>query len=232
MPEPARTWGLAHAAGGFLAGLFATSLVAGLWVGADGGGELDLLGRAVAQVAFWTGLVGSAVLACRRYGTGRLSTDLQLRIVPSDVWVGILAGLVAHRIVLPLVAIVLQPLLGHPDVGAPVRDLIDDTRGPAVVGLFLFVVLGAAVVEELYFRGLVMQALSRWGTAVAMGGSSIFFGVTHIQDGVSGAGLVLVITSLTVLALVLAGLRLRTGRLGAPIVAHATFNLTTLLLVI
>lgn len=230
--RPQARWGLGDAVGGFLVGLLATTLVAGAWLSATGDDRLDLAGRAVSQLAFWVGLAGAAVLATRLKGSKSLGTDFGFSIRWSDVGLGLAAGVLAHQVVLRLVALLLEPVLGDPDVGGPVRELVDETRGPAVIGLFVFVVVGAAVVEELFFRGLLLRALQRrLGTPAAIGISSVVFGATHIQDGLTTAGLVIVIVSLSVLGAVFALLAVRTARLGSAIVAHASFNLLTLLLV-
>ncbi|MFJ7985729.1 lysostaphin resistance A-like protein [Streptomyces sp. NPDC096351] len=48
--------------------------------------------------------------------------------------------------------------------------------------------LNAAVIEELMFRGLALQALERrWGSAVAITVTAVFFGLAHL--GGTGAGL-------------------------------------------
>src|SRR3546814_11865671 len=57
------------------------------------------------------------------------------------------------------------------------------------------VVLVAPVVEELFFRGLLLGTVrERWGTFAAVIGSSVFFGATHFQPlqfaGLTAAGLV------------------------------------------
>jgi uncharacterized protein len=113
-------------------------------------------------------------------------------------------------------------------VSGPVRDLVESAEGVAVVGLFLFVAVGAPAVEELFFRGLVLRALSRrLGTVAAVVGSSVLFGLAHPQD-LPGEALALVMTSLAVLAALFAVLVVKTGRLGPAIVAHAVFNAWTL----
>lgn len=82
------------------------------------------------------------------------------------------------------------------------------------------VVLVAPVVEELFFRGLLLGALRRrWGTGVAVVGSSLVFGVTHFQP--------LQFVALTAAGLMFAGAAVRTGRLAAAIAVHAGFNATT-----
>jgi membrane protease YdiL (CAAX protease family) len=94
--------------------------------------------------------------------------------------------------------------------------------------LVVFVAVGAPVVEELFFRGLLLRALQRRvpdGAAVAV--SAVLFGVAHVQDLAPGA-LLVVIVSLVALGAVLATLAVRTGRLGPGMWTHAAFNASTL----
>lgn len=221
---PVRRWGLADAALGMVVGLCLSSIFASAWLGLTGDRELGLGGRAVTQLGLWIGLVGAAVLAARRKGSGRVADDFGFRARWSDVGTGVAAALAAQVVVLPLVALLLIPLLGRPEVSGPVEDLVSDARGPAFAGLVLTAVIGAPIVEELFFRGLLLRALEgRFGTGWGVAGSSVLFGLFHPND-LSAAGVVLVMVSLAALAALLAMLVVRTGRLGPAILAHAAFN--------
>lgn len=222
-------WGLGDAAGGYLIGLVVSGLVASIWLGATGDDELDLLGKAVSQMGLWVGLLGAPVAAARWKGSGSLAQDFRLRWAKRDLWLGPLIGVLCHVVVLPLVALVLWPLLGRPETEGPVLELLDEASGLRVLGLVCFTVIGAPFVEELFFRGLLMRSLERrWGTIVAVVVSSCLFGVTHLQD-LDADALILVMVSLAVLGTVLAVITLRTQRLGTAILAHATFNAVTLI---
>ena len=209
---------------GMLLGLCLSSLFASGWLAATGDDELGLGGRAVSQLGLWTGLVGVVVLAARRKGSGRVADDFGLRARWSDVGLGLGAAVGAQVLLIPLIALVLSPLLGQPEVSGPVQDLVDEARGPAFLALVLTAAVGAPVVEELFFRGLLLRSLEhRFGTGWAVAGSSVLFGLAHPND-LSAAGMALVMISLAALAAVLGLLVVRTGRLGAAIVAHAAFN--------
>ncbi|HVL28833.1 MAG TPA: CPBP family intramembrane glutamic endopeptidase [Acidimicrobiales bacterium] len=222
-------WGLGEAVLGFVAGLLLSGLLASAWLGANPGEDgLGLGGQALASLGLWAGLVGAVVYSARRKGSGSVRADFGLEGRPVDLAVGAAAGVGAQVVLVPVVALLLRPLLGEPDVSGPVRDLVESAEGVAVVGLFLFVAVGAPAVEELFFRGLVLRALSRrLGTVAAVVGSSVLFGLAHPQD-LPGEALALVMTSLAVLAALFAVLVVKTGRLGPAIVAHAVFNAWTL----
>jgi membrane protease YdiL (CAAX protease family) len=88
--------------------------------------------------------------------------------------------------------------------------------------LFLFLAIGAPIVEELFFRGLLMRAIDhRYGAVAAVAGSSVVFGLAHFEP--------LQLPALILFGIVLAILAQRSGRLGPGIIAHATFNAATVL---
>ena len=88
----------------------------------------------------------------------------------------------------------------------------------------LIVVIGAPIVEELMYRGLLQgAAVRRLNDAVAVVVVAAFFALIHFRW--------VELPGLFVFGLVLGVCALRTGRLGMSIVAHMAFNATGLLLV-
>ena len=180
--------------------------------------DLPLWAVAILQLPLWLGLAGAAVLASRWRGTGSLDHDFGLRVRGSDVPIGLACGLGAQLVVLPL----LVPLYRLFDVdtdglGEQARSLADRADGLGVVLLLLIVVVGAPLFEELFYRGLLLRSLERrmrplWALLV----SSVVFGVVHFQ--------LLELPALTAFGLVAGWLAQRSGRLGAPIFAHVSFN--------
>ena len=227
-PRPPR-WGL----GDFLVGVFGgyalASLVAAIWYAVSGDDELNLAGQAVSQMGLWTGMVGAAVVASHRKGAGTLAEDFGFRGKWSDIGLGLVVALAVQLLVLPGIAYLLRPLLGEPEVSGPVQDLLDKSQGLAFAGLILSVAVGAPIVEELFFRGLLLRSLQRrlpdWAAVVL---SAVAFGIAH-GSALPVDAVVLVMVSLTVFGAILAVMAIRTGRLGPSIVTHAVFNLFTLL---
>ena len=227
--SPPPRWGL----GDFLVGVFGgyalASLIASLWAAVSGDDELSLAGQAFSQIGLWTGMVAATLVASRRKGAGTLREDFGFRGKWSDIGLGLAVAVAVQLLVLPGIAYLLRPLLGEPEVSGPVQDLLDKSQGPAFAGLILTVVIGAPVVEELFFRGLLLRSLQRrlpdWA-AVAV--SAVAFGVAHLS-ALPVDAVLLVMISLTVFGAILAVMALRTGRLGPGIAAHAAFNLFTLL---
>lgn len=224
---PPPRWGLGDFLFGVVAGLSLSSLFAALWLAVWGDKDLNLAGQAFSQVGLWTGMVGAVVLASRRKGAGNLGDDFGFRARWVDLGLGAAVAVAVQLLVLPLVGLLLRPLLGRPEVSGPVQDLLNKARGPAFIGLLATVVVGAPLVEELFFRGLLLRSLQRrMPDAAAIAVASSVFGLAHASTMPADA-VILVMVSLTVFGAVLNLLAVRTGRLGPGILAHATFNLFT-----
>lgn len=201
----------------FAIGLSSVSAAIAIAQGADEDGIVVLL---ASQVGFWTGLVTTTVLAVRwRVGT-RIGPVLGLRLERRDVVVGLPLGLAAQLVVVPLLYLPLQYLVDDLDVDGPARDLLDRATGAGLLALAVSVVVVAPLVEELFFRGLLLRSMeARWGPRVAWIGSSVVFGATHFQ--------LLQFPALALAGALFAGLALRFGRLGPAVLAHVGFNLAT-----
>lgn len=224
-------WGLGEAVAGLLVGYFVSSVLAGIWLGVTGEEDLSLGGQAFSQLGLWAGLLGAPLYAARRKGSG-LEKDFGYAVRPIDGLFGLVLGMGTQYVVVPLVAIILSPLLGDPDVSQPARELTEGATGARLVLLVLAIVVITPIVEELYFRGLLLRALQRrWGTVWAVVLSSVVFGLVHLNQP-NVEALVLAMISLSAFAVLLALVTLRTGRLGAAIIGHAIFNGWTLVLIL
>lgn len=152
------------------------------------------------------------------------------RAVASGSWLRF--GAAALIIILPLVAasslgwVKLLRMLGLPDEP---QDLIAIFGGVDSVLVFVAMLVVACVLapinEELIFRGLIFRyCRQRFGRGFALGVSSVLFGAMHgnwagfVPLAVLGAGLALAYE--------------QTGDIRVPIVAHALFNLNTILVIL
>jgi membrane protease YdiL (CAAX protease family) len=221
-------WGLGYALAGAFIGLVLSNVLASAWLAAHPGVEdLSLGGIALAQIGLWVGLVGAPLLASRWHGSGRPVEDFGLRGRTVDLLTGTVVGVLSQVVLVPTIAFLMRPLVGRPDVSGPVEELIESGTGLSLAILVLSVTVAAPLVEELFFRGLVLLSIQRrLGIVWAVVLSSVLFGLAHPQD-LPPAGLVLVMVSLAVFGVVLAVLTVRTRRLGPAIVAHAVFNAWT-----
>jgi membrane protease YdiL (CAAX protease family) len=198
-----------------------SNLVALAWLGATGHdtGVGVLLAFDAGQ---WAGLVGAVHLATTRKGSGSVVEDFGLRIRLSDAPLGLAVGAVSQFALVPLLYLPLRLLA--PDrareLSKPAKQLFDGVHGAQLALLVLLVVIGAPIVEELFFRGLLLRALRRrYGPVPAIALSAALFGLAHFEP--------LQTIALAAFGAVLGWLAERSGRLGPGIFAHCAFNLAT-----
>lgn len=189
--------------------------------GSDGEDPKLTLGLLVFSSLFlWVFLAGVPIVATRLKGNGPVE-DLGLRFRPADVG-GLALGVALQAIAVPALYWPIFRLtdLGDRDVSSSARELTSSATGAGVVVLVLIVCVGAPVVEELFYRGLLLRALQRrWGAGVAMVGSTVVFAVSHLQG--------IELPALLLFGAVAAWLAVRTGRLGPSILCHVGFNAWT-----
>lgn len=224
---PPVRWGMGDAVAGNAASLVLSVIAVGIALGIAGGAgettdDLPLWSTAVLQVPLWLGLFGTVWLACRRKGSGSLRRDFGLEMRVRDVPIGLVAGFVG-QIGIALIVLPLYDLLGvdTDKVGETAERLADRAvTGPDIVLLLGIVVIGAPIVEELFYRGLWLRSIERRvGSApAALALSSLLFGVIHLQP--------YDIPALTLAGALFGALAVRYGRLGPAIWAHLAFNLT------
>jgi membrane protease YdiL (CAAX protease family) len=205
-------------------GIVVSSIVGGLVLGiagADTSDDLALWALGLLQIPLWVGLAGVPIWASVKKGTGSLRQDYGLEVRPWDVPVGLVVGFGCQLLFAVAAPPVYRALSLDPDkINSASQELADKAHDPfGVVCLFLMVVVGAAVVEELCYRGLWMRsAIRRLGVVGGIALSSVVFGLVHFE-----------LYALPLLALfgaVLGTLAARSGRLGPAIWAHVAFNLT------
>ena len=201
-------------------GLGAAAARAGVQVA--GGTEPDRLTLeywqfTVMQLPLWLTLAVVTWAIVRRHGLA-LRTALGLSQRWHDVPVGLVCGLAAQFLIIPLVYLPLAPYIESQDIEEPARRIMalaDDATAAVVVVVAVVVV--APFVEELYFRGLLLRALwgrmGRVGTVVL---SAVLFGLAHVQ--------LLQLPALVVFGLVAGTLVVATKRLAPAMWAHVAFN--------
>lgn len=223
------TWGSLALTLGGLAVAFGLSLLLVLpyWLlGRPGGTVAAIL---LSETGLWSGLLATCLLTSRRYGTGRLRADFRVRFRPVDVAIGLGAALVARAVS----AAAITPLIAaHHVVTNPDAALYSIDRLGWLGWLFLGVVtcVGAPFVEELFFRGLLQgQLTERFGPWIAVAFTSVVFGAAHFANDPGFAGVVLAV-SVGSAGVVLGVVRHLSGRLGASMATHVSFNAIALVL--
>ncbi len=215
------TWFAAYVVGAILSSaVFALS-------GAKGSADLGPGWLAAASLAQWAPMVAAIWYVGRRFGVGNLAADFGLAFRPIDL-IGLPLGVITQLVLVRLVYVPLESL--WPDTFAldkieeRARTTYDSAHGSGLVLLVLVVVVGAPIVEELTYRGLLQGAFTRrvsdWIGVVVV---AAWFALVHFQP--------IEIPGLFVVGLVLGVCALRTGRLGLGVVTHLAFNATGLILV-
>jgi CAAX protease family protein len=180
----------------------------------------------VSQLLIWGIFLAGMVLASRRDGTGRFRQDYQVHARSVDV-LGVPIGVLSQLILVPLVYLPLERLwedvFTEERLTENAKDLVNRASGGSMVLLVVMVCIGAPIVEELVYRGLLQGSFAaRINDVPAWLAASALFALVHFRP-VEYPGLL-------VIGLVCGACALVTGRLGMAIACHVGFNVTGLLL--
>ena len=191
-------------------------------------GELTSL--LVADAALWFGLVITCAGVSWRYGTGDLARDFMLRFQGMDVARGLGASVAARVlgavILVPIVVLLQLPVEGNLDEVEEVS-----TGAAGVLVMLLVLLVGAPLIEELFFRGLLQRALeARLAAPAAIAIQAGLFGLAHLSVQ-SGAANVVVFVLTGVAGGVFGAAAWHYHRLGPSILGHSFFNLVPALVI-
>ena len=166
----------------------------------------------------WLALGGWPLIVTRWKGNGP-RIDLGFRLTWSDTGWGVVAGLVGLTFA-ALVALITQAIAG--DFSSAAGDVALELReqGPFWT-LFLFAIMimvGAPIVEEIAFRGLIFNALRKRGVGAVLTIviTAVLFSAFHFEP--------IRFFLLLPIGLVYGWVRWKTGSLGAAMVAHGVNN--------
>jgi membrane protease YdiL (CAAX protease family) len=174
----------------------------------------------------WIPFVGMLMIVSQRWGQGHFQNDFKVRTRWIDL-AGLPLGVASQLLLVPAVYWPLQQIwpdaFSSDEIEQRARELWDKAHGGWIVVLVLVVALGAPIIEELVYRGLILQALqSRLNDWLALVIGSAWFALIHLQP--------VELPGLFAFALVLGICFQRTGRLGMSVFAHIGFNAAGLLL--
>lgn len=166
----------------------------------------------------WVGFAGWPLLVTAWRGNGP-RIDLGLRLTWSDAGWGALGGVLAS-LAAAVGAVITQAVF--PDVTSAAGDaadqLLEGSGRLAIVIFALMIMVGAPIVEELFFRGLFFAALRKRGLGVVWTViiTAVVFAGFHFEP----VRLLILLPS----GLVLGWVRAKTGSVGASMVAHGLIN--------
>ena len=210
---------LALAAGGFVVGIVFASVLGAIALALTNDADGPAL-LAASFVGLWVPLVGAALLASASFGSRSVRRDLGLAFERSDLGWGVLVGIAG----LVAASAAQWALSAVPDLVGTNTNFIEDqaatTLGAVVV--VISTLIGAPIVEELFFRGLLQRGLARLGV-VAVILQALVFGLIHVTPS-QGLGNVGIVVGVGVFGLVLGLAARHFRRLGPTIVGHAVFN--------
>jgi membrane protease YdiL (CAAX protease family) len=185
----------------------------------------------VPQLFLWGGMVGACVLMSRRYGSGSIRRDYGVQVRPVDLGWGLLLALLAR--VLATVVVIVLAAFSHRLTGSNltgVRELKDDTA--ALTAYALLAVVGAPLVEELFFRGLLLRSfvgrLGLWGAVPAQ---ALLFCLVHTIPSL-GLGNVSVLAATFLFGAFAGVVATWQRRLGQSMIGHSLFNVVAVVAVL
>jgi membrane protease YdiL (CAAX protease family) len=211
-------WAIAWSFGGIVLGQVVLAIA-----GVNAGDDISTVTLAALSAVSWAAMLLGVVAAVG--SPSAMASALTLRFGVVDLmWAPI--GVITQVVLIPVVYAPLRAI--WPDtfdassLEETARGLVDAAGGARTVLLVVVVALGAPIVEEIVYRGMIQRsAVARFGPIVGWVGASLFFAAIHLRP-VEFPGLALAGAVFGVAAW-------RTGRIGGAIVAHAAFNATGLL---
>src|SRR5205085_1098164 len=136
----------------------------------------------LSQAGLWSGLVGACVVVSRRFGTGSLRADFAWRFRWVDVGLGF-AGAIAGRLV--ATAVIAPIPLPFKKPTTPDRSIFDHVNHRPIdfLVLVLIVCVGAPLIEELFFRGMMQpRVVQLAGAARGVPITALLFGAAHLTN--------------------------------------------------
>ena len=194
----------------------------------DAASEVSFGILAAALCGAWATYLVGMWIASQRAGTGNLIADYGVSFRAIDL-LGLAVGAGAQLVVVRVVYLPLEAL--WPDTFSEDRltenaqDLVDRAGGASTLLLVAVVVIGAPIVEELFYRGLLQRSLAdRFNEGAVLVLVAAIFAAVHFRP--------IEFPGLFVFGLILGWAAMKTRRLGPAITIHMGFNLTGLLLVL
>jgi membrane protease YdiL (CAAX protease family) len=190
-----------------------------------GGFPLSLV---LSYVIVWIPLV-AAILVVKHSHRWSWSRGFGLKFQWIDIAWGLGAAFIAHAAVLLIETSVLGfQLATSPAIPTSLSSLF------SLLLIVSFGVVLSPLIEEVFFRGMLLRELDAqlrsWrlpGSVAVLSSvvlSSVLFGAVHIIGMSPGVVTFTVFASTMVFGIIAATLSTLTGRIGAAIIAHATFN--------
>ncbi len=213
----------------FVVANFASLLVLVLTGNGDSSSsDISTLEVALSATAMW-GVYLFATTQFLQVKWKNFRSTIGVTLLRRDVVIGIPLGVMSQLILVNAVnwplARLFPDAFSFDEVSKRASDLVDVARGGWVFLLALVVIVGAPIVEEIVYRGVVQPGLvASWGRTAGILATAALFAAIHMQP--------VELPGLFVFALVLGWARHSTGTIVMSIVTHMAFNATGLALVV
>ncbi|MEM7321981.1 MAG: CPBP family intramembrane glutamic endopeptidase [Actinomycetota bacterium] len=173
----------------------------------------------VLSFGLWVGYFLGPILMNRVTGSGPM-VDFHLSISARGVAIAAAIGAAVQLLVLPALYFPLLRLVDS-DPGEAARELAATVDTPLEIFFFFgAAIVLAPIVEEWFYRGMLLPALARrFNPTVGILGSSVVFTLVHIRP--------ILFPGIFALAIVLAVMTMKTRRLAPAIITHMAFNAVT-----
>ena len=146
--------------------------------------------------------------------------------VARGLGVSVAARVLGILVLIPIIVLLQLPVEGNLD---EVEGVSAGAAG--IVVMFVLLLIGAPLIEELFFRGLLQRALeARLAAPAAIGIQAGLFGLAHLSVQ-SGAANVVVFVATGVAGAVFGASAWHYHRLGPAILGHSFFNLIPALVI-
>ena len=197
-----------------------------------GQGDVDVSAQpiwvlAMVSVITWSISLWGVARLCRIHAGTSLTDTLKIRLAPRD-FLGVPLGVVSQLVLVPVVMLPLRLLF--PDSFSPEKiekratDLVNNANGVWMIVLVMVVVVGAPLVEEIVYRGMLQKSIARaLGKYRSLVLVAAWFAAIHFAP--------VEFVGLFAFALVLGWVLDRNETLGMNIITHMAFNATGLVLV-
>lgn len=173
----------------------------------------------VSSALIWVGYGVGTVVETIRTGAG---PEVELGI-KAPLWMYLVAAILGALTQVGLLPVLYWPILKlapNLNVGGAAESLVADYDSVIEIAIFTLVaVVAAPIVEELFYRGLLLRGLTHYmHPAYSVVLSALIFAVIHFQ--------LAQLPGLFMFGLIAGMIVYYTGRVGVSIVLHMAFNLT------
>lgn len=178
--------------------------------------SLPLAWQMLMQVPSWVVMLGVTWAVAGVLGRARSGWSFKGK--PMDLVRGLGVGFILQIPIVVIVVSIMTLIFGEITPTGRPQGLVDSIEGPVdLLALIGIVAIGAPIVEELFYRGVLQRSLvERFGPAIGISVASLIFGAVHFAW--------VDFPPLTVVGAGFGILAHRYGRLLPAIVAHMTFN--------